>query len=382
MVNLVDTMVLDGVRRTKDGYLAAFANVARTGIQKYRGSELGRPDLGEVMVYRPAEEVFHKDALKSMAHRPVTLLHPKEVVDAKNWKKYAKGHTGDEVVRDGDHVRVPMVLMDAEAIAAVEKGGTRELSMGYSTDLKFEPGITEDGQHYDAVQTEIRANHLAIVPAARGGSKLRFGDAEQSTSSMKGTTKMSKIIMIDAAPVEVADELAAAVVTNKIKALTDAVSAAEEDAAKKKKEAMESKAACDAAAGEIAVLKQQVADAAITPDKLDVLVKERSEVIDAASSLLDKAFVFSGKHLIDIRRAAVSVKLGDSVAKDMSDAGIEGAFKALTVGAPKIGTKALVDTFNRSVPAGHTVIDGDVRDVAFAENQKYYTNAWRGKAVQ
>src|SRR5882757_7558893 len=103
-----DTLVLDSVRRTKDGYLAANARVARVGIQKYKGHELGRPELGDVLVYRPAEEVFHKDALHSMAHRPVTLTHPPEVVDAKNWKKYAKGHTGDEVLRDGDHVRIPM----------------------------------------------------------------------------------------------------------------------------------------------------------------------------------------------------------------------------------------------------------------------------------
>src|SRR5579859_3300261 len=96
--NLYDTFVIDGVRRTDDGYLAAFAKVARTGIQEYKGSELGRPDLGTVRVYRPPEEVFHADAMKSFAHRPVTLTHPRQMVNAKNWKKYSKGQTGAEVV--------------------------------------------------------------------------------------------------------------------------------------------------------------------------------------------------------------------------------------------------------------------------------------------
>src|SRR6266852_2922637 len=41
-VHLRDSFTVDGVRRTADGYLAAFANVARTGIQTYKGKELGR----------------------------------------------------------------------------------------------------------------------------------------------------------------------------------------------------------------------------------------------------------------------------------------------------------------------------------------------------
>lgn len=173
---LTDSFVLDGVHRSKDGYLAAYANVARTGIQTYKGKELGRPDLGDVKVYRPPEEVFNHDAMHSMAHRPVTLHHPTETVNARNWKKYAKGHTGDEVIRDGDHIRVPVVVMDAETIQAFENKDACELSMGYSTDLKWTPGETPDGQTYDAVQTAIRANHLAIVPVARGGSTLKLGD--------------------------------------------------------------------------------------------------------------------------------------------------------------------------------------------------------------
>src|SRR5579859_704988 len=174
--SLYDTFVIDGVRRTDDGYLAAFAKVARTGIQTYRGSELGRPDLATVRVYRPPAEVFHADAMKSFAHRPVTLTHPKTMVNSKNWKRYAKGQTVGEVVRDGEYVRVPMVMMDAGLIDAYERNGIRELSMGYTCDLKWEPGTTPRGEVYDAIQTAIRGNHLAVVPTARGGDQLRIGD--------------------------------------------------------------------------------------------------------------------------------------------------------------------------------------------------------------
>lgn len=176
-LKLIDTFTVDNVKRTGDGYLAAFARVARTGMQTYRGSEVGRPEMAEVRVYRPPDEVFNADALRSFAHRPVTLTHPKVPVTSRNWKKYAKGQTGDAVVRDGEYIRVPMVMMDQGIIDAYEKHGIKELSMGYSTDLKWTTdGKAPDGTPCDAYQTNIRGNHLAVVPLARGGDMLRIGD--------------------------------------------------------------------------------------------------------------------------------------------------------------------------------------------------------------
>lgn len=77
-----DKITMDGSRRTGDGYLAANARVARTGIQTYLGREVGKPDMATVKVFRPESEVFHTDALRSFAHRPVTNDHPPEAVSA------------------------------------------------------------------------------------------------------------------------------------------------------------------------------------------------------------------------------------------------------------------------------------------------------------
>jgi len=57
-MHLTDTVEIAGVRRTRDGYLVADARVARAGIQIYAGREVGRPDLDEVRVWRPEDEVF------------------------------------------------------------------------------------------------------------------------------------------------------------------------------------------------------------------------------------------------------------------------------------------------------------------------------------
>lgn len=173
------------VRYTEDGYLVATPRVARTGIQIYKGSECKRPDLAVVRVYRPADSVFSNDALHSFAHRPVTIEHPPAPITADNWKKYSVGQTGDEVIRDGDTIRVPMVLMDKVAITAF-KDGKRQLSMGYTCDLVWKPGVTPSGEKYDALQTAIKANHLAVVDNARGGSQLTIGDTKVSCARVEG----------------------------------------------------------------------------------------------------------------------------------------------------------------------------------------------------
>lgn len=171
-----DRATVSGARLTADGYLVADARIARTGVQVYRGDEVGRPDLVTVRLYRPPEEVFSDATMRSFAHRPVTVDHPTEKVDATTWKKVAAGQIGDQVTRDGEFVRVPMTLMDAAAIAAWQ-AGKRELSAGYTAQIVFGDGQTPEGEPYDAIMTGIVGNHLALVDKARGGPQLRLDSA-------------------------------------------------------------------------------------------------------------------------------------------------------------------------------------------------------------
>lgn len=174
-----DKLTIDERRRTKDGYAVLTAKVARAGnVQLYAGSEVGKPEMSVVRVYRPADEVFSADTMNSFAHKPVTVGHPDQHVTADNWRGIAAGWTDGEVIREGDFVRVSMLLADASAIKAVEDG-TRELSMGYDCSLTWESGVSPSGEAYDAIQRGIRSNHVAIVSAARGGPELRIGDSAQ-----------------------------------------------------------------------------------------------------------------------------------------------------------------------------------------------------------
>ena len=124
----------------------ATAKVARTGIQLYRGAEVDRPDLDVVRVMRPEEEVFNKDSLASFVGKPMTNEHPAKPVSAESWKTDAIGSIGEGVLRDGDYISVPLVMMDASAIKDFENG-KRELSMGYDAEIEF-----VDHADYDAIQ--------------------------------------------------------------------------------------------------------------------------------------------------------------------------------------------------------------------------------------
>jgi len=81
-MQFTDKVTVDGTRITNDGYLAASARIARTGVQYYMGMEIdpknehGLRDRMSVGVYRSEAEVFAKDSLSTLAHKPLTNNHP------------------------------------------------------------------------------------------------------------------------------------------------------------------------------------------------------------------------------------------------------------------------------------------------------------------
>lgn len=370
----VDLMTLDAApKRTSDGYLLAAPKVARTGIQEYLGSEVGRPDMQIVKVYRPENEVFSTDALRSFAHRPVTVDHPPVLVDASNWKQYGVGTIGDEVMRDGEFVRVPLMLMDKNAIDQVDSGKV-ELSMGYTADLIFDSGVTPNGEKYDAYQANIRGNHLAIVDKARGGAELRVIDSSYHSNkpTNEGNPVTTKQIVIDGITVEV-PTVAAQVVE---KSIGDA--AAKITTLSTENAALQTKVATLTTDGatkdaEIATLKQQLADAK-NPAAIDAAVKARAVVVDSAKKILPDVVV-DGKSDAEIKRQVVDSKLGD-LAKGWSDEQIAASFAALSVSAPATN----VDPYAAAVRDSSTTHFSDA-EKARIERDKELSSAWQIKSA-
>lgn len=402
-IDLTDRISLDAsdIRETADGYLVANPRVARTGVQLYRGSEVGRPTLDVVRVYRPEAEVFSKDSMHTFAYKPITNDHPPEPVTADNWTKYAAGNTGGEVARDGEFVRVPMVVMDKAAIQDV-KAGKKEQSVGYATELVWGNGTSPQGEQYDAMQTAIRVNHIAIVDQARGGPKLKLGDTVELLASlpspdpagnvgdktMAEATKTTTIV-VDSISLEMTD-IAAGVVNRHVKALTDTIASLNEKITKdafetaeekKKREAeaaktsADAKVATDALTAKVDALTKQLADATLTPAKLDQLVKDRADVFGKAKAILGDKLVVDGKSIVDVQRQVVAAQMGDT-AKDYTDEQVKISFDTLTakvkVDAAASGVNDTARAF--SMPAANTTD----KSAMYAARDKKLSEAWKG----
>lgn len=369
-----DRVEISGTRRREDGALLVDARVARTGIQLYTGKECKRPDLGVVRVYRPADEVFSKDSMATFAHRPVTMGHP-GLVDASNWRDHAVGQTGEEIAKDGETVRVPLMISDAESIRRVESG-ERELSAGYVSMLDWTPGETPDGEKYDAVQRDIRINHVAVVERARGGSQLRIGDrwgVSPVTEARDEERPMSeRTMMVDGLSVVVTD--AAAVAIEKLLKERDA---ARSELADAKADAEKKIAEKDATIGTLDAKIEEIEASAPTADALDALAEERASVITDARSLHPKIEV-KGRSLADIRLDATSHAVGADKMKGKPEAYVAARFDAAVeaLGAKKSdplaagGTKVVLDS-------GDAIAD---RQAAFDALEKEQREAWNSAA--
>lgn len=325
-----DSTTLSGTRMTSDGYMVTEAFAVRTGIQLYTGSEvdpdgtLGLKDKAIVRVYRGEEEVRATDSLATFSHAPVTMGHPKEAVTADNWKKLSVGEVSTEAVWDGNRIKLPLVIKDAAAIAAIQSG-TRQLSAGYTCVLDATPGVSPDGQDYDAKQTNIRINHLAVVPNGRAGN-CQIGDEWGAAPLEKEVTMTMKHIVIGDSTAQVLVEDADKI-TNHIKKLQDAnqaiIDAKDRDLAAK-----------DARIAELE--KAQLSDA-----QLDERVAHRAQLLADAAVIAPKAD-FKGLSDADVRKKAV-VSL-DAAYADKSEAYIEAMFDiALKDAKAKVQTTKVGD---------------------------------------
>lgn len=174
---------------TPEGFLRVTGYFTRTGTFKYSD---GTSQWGE---YRPEEEVFHPETIKSFGLMIVTDDHPGCLIDVNNVDEFKKGHCGDAIVREGDRVKGTILITNADLIQKIKEGKC-ELSVGYEIEPDRTPGIDPDGNPYDLIQREIRGNHLAVVEFGRAGPTCRIvmdsGDAILLVSEVPNMKKTNK----------------------------------------------------------------------------------------------------------------------------------------------------------------------------------------------
>ena len=182
IVQRTDSIKLDDTYFTEEGYLIDHPIVTSIGVFDYKN-----PDGTVRRELRLPEHVFAEESLVTYEGKPVIITHDAGRVDKLNVENEIVGTILSQGYKDGDDVRAKIII---HGITEVKKSGLRELSLGYDLVLDETPGEW-NGQPYDAIQTEIKINHLALVGDARAGEQARLNIDGETTENTEHTQENS-----------------------------------------------------------------------------------------------------------------------------------------------------------------------------------------------
>jgi hypothetical protein len=380
-----DVAPIEKYEVTPEGYLRAWATIARTGVQMYSDAD------GSVRrEYRPKEEVASPESLASFAGKAITLEHPPILLDSANTKDYQIGFSGTEVVYDDGFVRAVMTITDKNAIEKIMRGDAKEVSAGYRVEYDSTPGVTSDGENYDGIQRAISGNHIAVVRRGRAGPQVklhldRLDAADPQLLLTKEEPSMTAKVNFDGAEFEVSESVALAITKER-----DDARMSYEDMKKKYDEMMsnaskmkeemdamkkEMQGKCDAAEGRADALEQELeaakADLTVAGQvNIDSLVEERVALIDKARTNLDSEFDFAGKSAREIMEASIKAVRGDADLSERSDDYVQAMFDTLAEAAPR-SDSASTDELRKAVASIATPVSAPA---SYMDNLQ---NAWK-----
>jgi len=165
-------------------------SIARSGTQKYLRRELPALKVGPIPTQHADKKEFHvyrsapliADSAELFTRKPFIYTH-KAYVDPNNFTDLVQGWIGDTATVEMNEakteviIRADLTIGGQEAIEAYQGRGEREVSPLYFGKFEWKDGIAPDGQAYEIEMTELSGvNHVALVPAGRGGSDAAILD--------------------------------------------------------------------------------------------------------------------------------------------------------------------------------------------------------------
>ena len=186
-VRRLDCIRLDENDRTyftEEGYLVDHPILTSCGIFEY-----ANPDGSIRRELRLPKYVFDEGSLKTYKGKPIIITHEAGEVNKNNVDREQIGTILSEGYRDGEDVRAEIIIHNTDAM---KDCGLKELSLGYNLDLLEEPGVW-NGEPYDAIQTNIVINHLALVASARAGEQARLNIDGADEPELRGGKTMAKV---------------------------------------------------------------------------------------------------------------------------------------------------------------------------------------------
>lgn len=150
--------------------------ISKEGVFPYLGKTIS-PQLEPdkiYYVYRPAEELSSEETLESFNAVPLSDEHEMLGDGFTPYdKKPASGVLFNTHARDGEMYGDLKIF--SETLKDEISNGKKELSLGYLCEYELKKGVW-NGQPYDAVQKNLRGNHIALVERGRMGSDVRVYD--------------------------------------------------------------------------------------------------------------------------------------------------------------------------------------------------------------
>ena len=167
---------------TPEGYLKATAAITKVGVQMYPARDFGVDSDELVGVLRPAETVFHPETISSIQLKPITLHHPQDDVDSKNFNRLSIGTVGETVeALDSEHLGAAIQIMDDDVVKKILAREIDELSLGYDVFVIEQAGEFNGTPYRFKMDGPMINNHLAVVPEGRCGDSVKILDKGEST---------------------------------------------------------------------------------------------------------------------------------------------------------------------------------------------------------
>lgn len=313
--------------------------IAGAMVQKYVKS-----DGSEEMEAKLPEEILSDATVSSANSKPVTDGHH-GLVTKDNSHDLLKGFTASNGHVEGNMLYNDITITDPNLISQIKSGDKRELSIGFETQMDPTSG-TYNGTKYDAVQRNIRINHVAVVPKGRAGHEVRLiGDSAEAVeqvepSEEKGNQMETRVVRADGQNITVAaddvekitkldaDNSAKAKqiadLDAQIKKLQSEKAQLQGDADTSAKKADEAQAKADSLEADNKKLQEEF-------DKYKAdSVDKKLELIDKVKSFVGDEYDYHGKSDRDMKIDAVKAIKGDSVDfNDKSDTYVQAAFDML-----------------------------------------------------
>jgi hypothetical protein len=254
-------------------------------------------------------------------------------VTPKNFTRLAKGHVGDDVRQDGKFVSATVRVQDDATATMIERGDLKEMSCGYTADVEFTSG-TWNGEDYDAIQRNIRYNHVALLPGGKGRAGREVGLRLDSCS-----------YAVDMELTHADDAITAVVVPTQVLDAKNFVPRADFETLRAQVAVLESDLAAERK------LKTDALDA-VSPAAIDKLVAERLTLVSKAQGLAGKTELkLDGKSAMEIMVEAIKVAKPDMKLDGESEAFVRGVFASCSANVS-------------AVAAAHAKVQGVAKDVA------------------